>query len=155
MYAFQKERNIERQCIENSMLLRDFYLSQGINAKVKAVLSQYSENDEARLICHMIVEIGQGLIDPSYEIFRHDATYMDNICIVMKNIKKTVNSKAIEGISIKEVLTNFIKFIKIAERINNEEHDSFTDYNLEQLNYIKTSKVITLAEAKKAINELK
>jgi hypothetical protein len=155
MHAFQKEHNITNQCISNSVLLRDFLISRGLNAKVKAVLSEHCVKDEKRMVltCHMIVDVeGQGLVDASYDIFRYDAKYMDTISVVMKRLKSMNPDAIIEGLSMREIMSKFIEFIKQAEQINDNRVVP-TDYMIEQLNYIETSKKMTLKQLKEKVNE--
>ena len=141
MLDFQKEHNITNQCVSNSVFLRDFLKSRGLNAKVKAVFSEHFVEEEKRMVltCHMVVEIEeQKLVDASYDIFRYNATYMDNISTIMKRLKTTMNSDIIkEGLSMKEVVSRFIEFIKDAEKINNNEKSFVNEYMIKQLKYIK------------------
>ena len=150
MFAFQKERNITKQCISNSILLRDFCVSCGIDAKLKAVITYHTDNEACTdvLTCHMVVETEGGLIESSYELFKHDPMYMDNITVVMKCIKSK-NGSIGRGMTVKEVIANFIEFIRLADDCNNSKKDRYMIDNLnykerkyldEQLNYVIQNK---------------
>jgi hypothetical protein len=121
MLEYQKQNNITGKCVVNSVYLRDYLLSIGMKADVKAVIAGYinEERKEQFLVCHMVVETEQGIVDPSYEISQHDATYVDKL----HNIKGWEHMKTCksEGLSVREVITNFISFIKQADEINTED----------------------------------
>jgi hypothetical protein len=123
MLEYQEKNNITRECVANSVYLRDYLLSIGMKANVKAVIAGYKneERKEQILVCHMVVETDQGIVDPSYDISQHDATYVDELHRIrgwehMKTCKKTEDS-----LSVKEVITSFINFIKKADEINTKD----------------------------------
>ena len=140
MLDFQKEHNIRNHCVSNSILLRDFLKSRGLNTKVKAVISEHCVEEEKRMVltCHMVVEIEEEtVVDPSYDICRYNAIYMDNISIVMERLKKRNPNAKEEGLSVREAVSRFIEFIKDAEEINNSKKYTCNEYMIKQLKYIK------------------
>ena len=140
MLDFQKEHNIRNECVSNSVFLRDFLKSRGLTAKVKAVFSEHFVEEEKRMVltCHMVVEVEeQKVVDPSYDICRYDAIYMDNISVVMERLKKGNPNAKLEGLSVREVVSRFIEFIKDAEDINNSKKTICNEYMIKQLKYIK------------------
>ena len=120
MYKYQKNNNITKQCITNSMYLRDTLIANGIHSKVNAVMAVWANNDNELYNCvHMVVEYNDFVLDPSYEIHIKDACYYDQIKLVMEMYKD--NNLKLSEEQIKELITKHIKMIKTAERINKGE----------------------------------
>ena len=117
MLEFQKKHGIKNKCVANAVYLREYLLSIGMSAKVKAVVTYHTiEEEKAQfLTCHMVVETEQGIVDPSYDISRHNAKYFDEL----HNIKGFMEGKTV-GIASKELVSNFINFIDMADKINNK-----------------------------------
>ena len=117
MMEFQKKNDIKNECVGNAVYLRNYLLSIGVPAKVKAVAT-YHTNDELEahcLTCHMVVDIDQGILDPSYDISRHNAKYFDEL----HNIKGFMGCLN-EGLTPKEFVSKFINFIDMANKLNNK-----------------------------------
>ena len=120
MYNYQKKHNITKQCITNSIYLRDTLLANDIPSKVKPAIAVWTtENNELMVCVHMFVQYKNNMLDPSFEVFEQDAEYYDKINTVLDMIKGIDIDK--NGINIKDVIATYLKFIKIAERINNGE----------------------------------
>tara|TARA_R110002020_G_scaffold382012_1_gene592860 strand:- start:82 stop:618 length:537 start_codon:yes stop_codon:yes gene_type:complete len=92
MCAYQKKHNITGRCADNVTILYDIIKSsfKSVNAVVKNVIVYYIVNDIA-YICegHLVIQVDNGcLIDPSYEIAKHEnSCYSDNFDTFRENVK--------------------------------------------------------------------
>ena len=120
MYNYQSKHNITKQCITNSIYLRDTLLANRIPSKVKPVIAVWATNDDELMICvHLVVEYKDHMLDPSFEVHCQNADYYDKLNTVLSLYKDTnVDTR---GLLPKDIISKYLKFIKIAERINNGE----------------------------------
>ena len=122
MIEYQKVNNITRECISNCVYLMDtvnnYYRSKIL--KIKAVYAFWFDKDrDTYIICrHMVLEIvGTDIrIDPSYEVFKNKPKYFST----MKEYKDfSQNDKRLHN---KKVYEDWIEFIKIANKLNDDEN---------------------------------
>jgi hypothetical protein len=121
MREFQKINNIKSQCITNTQYFYDTLKNNtSVNAKAKAVfaVSNDEETDTWLVINHMVITIDETVLEPSYEVYSlKNVKYYDSInhfLSLFQNPNEQITN-------LKEYLTKFIKFVKMAERINNDE----------------------------------
>jgi hypothetical protein len=115
MYAYQKKHNIKKQCITHTQLLYDAMNHSNLPVKAKAVIVYHIENDVGVATVHMVVEREDGVIlDPSYDIHSKKADYFQTFADANKIFTKMNN-----GLSKKDFVTIWLKFINYADMINN------------------------------------
>jgi hypothetical protein len=120
MHEYQAKNNITNQCITNTQYLYDSILHSKWLSKVtpKAVIVVYTipEKNEIYCVVHMAVQMGDKLLEPSYEFGRlQNTNYFSNI----NNAIKALNSFR-PGFSKEDATTlisKFVKFVKFAEQI--------------------------------------
>ena len=118
MYEYQKNNNITKMCITNTMYLVDTLNENGHKASAKAVIAVSGyDTDELQIFIHMVVECNGHILDPSYEVHCKDAKYLDKLSAVIQlfNAEEKYSS---ESLTKKELITQYINFIKFAEKIN-------------------------------------
>lgn len=123
MHEYQKQNNIEKQCITNSQYLFDSIKASfpTLEVKVRAIMAYQCVDIncvfQQRIIIHMCVDIGNGkLYDPSYEIGAlPDIDYIAyNIIPFLKSLIDNGSTKE----QVKELVSQYVKFMKIAEKMN-------------------------------------
>lgn len=123
MREYQKENNIEKQCVTNVQYLYDLIkLSSTSDIKTKPVFVfsiNYEEGTAIFVGGHLVLELDDGtIIDPSYDIFcLKNKSYFDNFSDFInsfddKNILKT-------RIDIKKLVKDHLDFKKLSNQINN------------------------------------
>jgi len=126
MREFQKENNIKSQCVTNTQYLYDIIKNNSsiTNVKAKAVyvFSNGAETTTGHFVSgHLVVVLDDGtIIDPSYDVFcLKNKSYFDNIKDLMDRFddKNKLNTK----IDIRNMVSQHIHFMKLAEQINNGE----------------------------------
>jgi len=118
MREFQKINGVTRQCVTNTQYLYDTIKSNtNSNVKVQPVIVISTDVTTLRCIVHLVVVLDdKTIIDPSYDVFSlNNKSYYDNIKDFMFNVRST------DRHLLKKSITDFICFIKLAERINNGE----------------------------------
>jgi hypothetical protein len=143
MNMFQKMNNTKGRCIDNVLFLCDTLKHHGIYAKAKAVIVCYEKN-ECDAVCHihLVVETNEGIIDPSYELDSMKlVAYCDQFCNAKKQIEFNFNfeeSPHLLKTLMHTTLTNFLRFQKIANTINEETFTiSNYEYYKEQATFVK------------------
>ena len=132
MAAFQKQNNIKGKCIANTYyfnkVLKDMEYFD--NPKAKAVIAVYcNDNVVSGYVVHMVTYLGEKrLVDTSYEVSQHEAEYYDKFHLVPFPDGKDDLKK--------ELLTNFIKFLKIEKMINEGGSPQHVDYIEKQHNFV-------------------
>ena len=121
--------NTTGRCVDNALFLCDTLKHHGIGATAKAVLVCYERPNEYDAVCHihLVVQIDEGIIDPSYEIDSIKLTaYCDQFC----NAKKQIETNFVfeNQPDWHKTLTDFLRFQKIATTIND---GTFTCSNYE------------------------
>jgi hypothetical protein len=140
MREFQKTNCIKYQCITNVQYLYDCAkINTALKIKAKAFIVVSLNDKTNTLTCvggHLVVvslndNNTESIIDPSYDVFSlKNKLYFDNIKKLMDQY--TDISKE----AFKQSISDFLYFIKLAERINNGElvicdkqfYDSQADY---------------------------
>lgn len=117
MYEYQKKHNIKKECITNTSYLLDTLIHNGFDVKAKAVLAVYTIDENMIINCHMVIQYKDYIIDPSYEVFSEDAEYFDKFHL----IKKIVDENILEGLSVQDICSKYIKFIEMADKINKRD----------------------------------
>lgn len=123
MREFQKINCIKEQCVTNVQYLYDCIKMNNLynlKVKVKPVIVVSFDKETKTIICvggHLIVESDDGTIfEPSYDIFRlKNKTYFYNIKNLMDSYDNELKT------DIKTIICLFIRFVKLAEQINNGE----------------------------------
>jgi hypothetical protein len=118
MLIFQQLNNIDKQCVTNTQYLYDCikYNFPNYNVKAKAFICIIDDIlDTTIFITHLAVIIDDDIYEPSYELYKYkNKKYIDSIKNI--NFNKTPND-----FDKNQLLSNFIKMIKIANEINNGE----------------------------------
>jgi hypothetical protein len=122
---YQKENNIKSECITNCQFMYDIINRYGgSNIKFKPVFVYSKESreigcDGTLCVRHLVLEFTINgktrTIDPSYEIISmEDPAYCDNIKDFVSFVKtsKTLN--------IKLMIKRFLKFVDVANQLNND-----------------------------------
>ncbi len=120
MRDYQKNNNIKGQCVTNSQYLYDFikqnYPEKKVIAKPVIVICNNDTENYSASIIHMVVydEETKTIYEPSHELDSLPNTYyFDSI----HSLKKSVHNLPKKNMLY--VIPQFLKFIKLAERINN------------------------------------
>lgn len=133
MHEYQKQNNIEKQCITNSQYLFDSIKASfpTLEVKVRAIMAYQCVENQPRknvdgiirkfvddiIIIHMCVDIGNGkLYDPSYEI--SSLPDIDYIAYDVIPFLKSLTDRGATKEQVKELVAQYVKFIKIAEKMN-------------------------------------
>lgn len=128
MREFQEKNGIKNQCVVNTKYIYDcIKMNSSANVKVKAVLvtAMDETNDTTtfvggHLILHLLDEDDETYIDPSYDIFSlKNKSYFGNIKDLTEMFNDKDKNTLKTKIDIKQVLSNHIYFMKVAEQINN------------------------------------
>ena len=139
MHKFQKENNINNQCITNCVYLKDqLSINQYGNVKSKAFfVVGYNVEQNKQILCHGHVALvhGNDIIEPSYEIYKlKNRKYFDSF----KGLK--MHNK-IPELSDKQVVSNTLKshqsFIEIANTINRGVFYVEQDYYNQQADFVE------------------
>lgn len=124
MYEFQKLNKITKQCVTNVQFLFDLIKFKYPNVKVVPVIVLFDGldlNQTCLIDGHLILvfENEEGIIiDPSYEIkILKNKHYFYKIRDFIKNTDVNNDNKYI----LKKVIDTFLKFQKLADKINNNE----------------------------------
>lgn len=115
MHYYQKKNEIKKQCITNVQYCYDSIISQGFNAKAKAVIAIYKNNEEQYIsTIHMVIELdNEIIIDPSYEISSIQECYY---CDTIKRAIQVLSN----NFKPQEVISNMIKLFLQFKQIENE-----------------------------------
>ena len=145
MREYQKENIITKQCITNAQFIYDiikFNSTNDVKTKSVIVFSNDKETNSVTLVGgHLVIILDDDndVIDPSYEVFSlKNKLYFDNIDNFMsyfnEDDKITLKSK----LNIKKVISDYLKFIKISEQINNGKFIiTNKEFYNKQANYIE------------------
>jgi len=115
MHKFQQERGVKDQCVTNTQFVYDtFKHNYDIDVKARAciVLSQDIKNKELKVIIHLVLTVGDKIIDPSYDVFSLKPHYCFDFASFSKATKATMLGFQ------KKYLIIFLKFLDLAKRIN-------------------------------------
>ena len=150
MFEYQKKNNIKGCCITNVQYLRDIIINnmEAISkAKVKvlpAICISRPARDEFKIVySHLCIEWNDTIIEPSYEIHilgkEYETGYYHTInefmaCPFTSNGAKlnTTNFKLS-----REQINKFIRFVKNANNMNNNELIVDEDYYNKQADYVE------------------
>jgi hypothetical protein len=149
MYKFQKLNNITKQCVTNVQFLYDIIKIKYSNVKVVPVIVLSKNLNQTNLVDgHLILvfEHENITIDPSYEIkILKNVHYYYKIKELIKDTDVTNDNKYI----IKKIIDTFLKFQKLADRINNNEFIICNkDFYNNQADYIQKKLNIEFKKAK-------
>ena len=149
MLVFQENNSIQNECITNVQYLYDsIKMSTNIkNVVVKAfmVTSLDSDDNLTFVSGHLVIELDNRIIDPSYDVcvLLKNKRYFDNIKNLLDNFNSDSKAQFIK--KYKHAFDNFLKFVKIADKINSGDcmvHDKVF-YNA-QADYV--DKMISLVK---------
>lgn len=137
MLTYQESNNIKDQCCSNADLFATIYKSMGERAELKAVLVYTADipNNTIYTTSHMVVEIDEGIVDPSFETSRfNDGHYFETIgeldSFIYNRMTRTEKEK---------LLRNHLILVECARRYNNGDEYDRTAYYLEQQQYVLES----------------
>jgi hypothetical protein len=116
MYAFQERNGTQGKCMDNAVFLKDTMTASGRHAQVQPVIATWTEGSDVKIMLHMVVlDAVQGLIDPSFEVARHQnvryALAINGSLLGKGHLNTT-------GLSRRDAVVQFLKFIDDAKRIN-------------------------------------
>ena len=117
MREYQEIHGIKKQCLANCQYLYDIIRMNHptLNVKVKSVLVTFIEGGTTFYMGgHLVIILDDNIvIEPSHEIFIcKNTNYYDNIKCFMENCPHKSDPTT------KQVINNFITFIKIADKMN-------------------------------------
>jgi hypothetical protein len=127
MRDFQEKNCIKSQCMTNAQYLYDIIKhNSSRNVKVKPVIVVSIDYETETTTCvggHLIVELDDDtILEPSYDVFSlKNKSYFDNIKSLMDSYENELKIISELKSILKESISLFITFVKIAEQINNGE----------------------------------
>ena len=143
MYDYQRKNRIQNMCVTNTKYVYDSLNESGYRVRVKPVIAYWLEKHEDfpchRIVIHMIVQFhddpfyGNTIIDPSYDVVKHNPQYYDKIC----NMPSTVLDNTIT-FNKKEIIRLFLEFHTIAEKIHSGKGLTDRLYYDAQANYVES-----------------
>jgi hypothetical protein len=125
MREYQKQNNIKKQCVTNTQYLHDIIKTHSNNnVKTKSVFVMSNNEEENTLIIvsgHLVIIIDDDtMIEPSYDIFcLKNKLYFDNFNDLINAFDDKNDFKL--NFDIKQLIDNYIYFMKLSDRINNNE----------------------------------
>ena len=143
MSRFQRIQNTENKCVTNTLYLYDSLRASfpHLEVKVKPVLVHIpDEEKETNYINmgHLVVEFNGEILDPSYQINRYENRhYFHNI----KEFASALPDNYLSQEKMREVITTFLSFVRIAEGIQNGGMIDNLDYYNSQADYIDSQYV--------------
>lgn len=140
MREYQKQNNIEKQCITNVQFVFDMIKKMELIGDVKAQAAIIISPSETRMIAgHVTLLLEDGsIVEPSYDMFRlKDAMYFSNIKEFLSQVENKEDEDA--KLKMKEILHMHLMFIKIAEQMNNGEFVISNDesFYINQMDHIE------------------
>ncbi len=124
MREYQKQNNIKKQCVTNAQYLYDIIKTHSSNnVKIKSVFVVSNNKEENTVIIvsgHLVIIDNETIIEPSYDVFcLKNKSYYDNFndFINAFDDKNEFKSK----FDVKQLMSNYIYFMKLSERMNNSE----------------------------------
>jgi tRNA nucleotidyltransferase/poly(A) polymerase len=143
MYDYQRKNHIENMCVINTKYVYDSLKESGFHVKVKPVIAYWSEKHEdvsyRHTVIHMIVQFhddpfyGNTMIDPSYDVVKHNPQYYDKICDMPNEVLEdtiTFNKR--------EIIRLFLEFHTIAEKIHSGKGPTDRLYYDAQADYVES-----------------
>ena len=118
MREFQKKNSITKQCITNVQFLSDcIKRNTNENIFVKAVFVLSTDCGVFKCVSgHLVIIIDNQIIDPSHDVYsRNDRKYFDNVKDMIDNCDDGFKPHA------KDLISDFLAFMKYADQINNGE----------------------------------
>ena len=147
IHDYQKSLGIERKCMTNTFTMRDILINSGLECEVRACICVAWNGDKGKEeICdkHLVIKIGEQIIDPSYCIAKlNPLSGKPKYFYTIGELEPRVRC-ALSSIQVK----NFLKFGSIANDMNNMSPDQLAkpivcdlkyyndqfDYIIKQLN---------------------
>jgi len=130
MREYQSKNGIKKACVTNTQYLYNKIVGY-TDSKVRVipVIVISNEKGKTKIVIHLVVSVDEELIiDPSYDVYRlKNKKYYVNI----KDFICNVGNKTEE--IVKKIISEYIDFKKISERINKGE---LLMYNKDQEEYI-------------------
>jgi hypothetical protein len=120
MREYQKQNNIEKQCITNVQFVFDMIKKIKLIGDVKAQAAIIVSLGETRMIAgHLTIILEDGsIVEPSYDMFSlKDAMYFSNIKDFLLQVTNKEDKDA--KLKMKEILNMHLIFVEIAEQMNN------------------------------------
>ena len=141
MLKYQKQNNIEKNCITNTQVLYDIVKINypELQPKAKAVICYFKDGDVGVLYSHLLLEInllGYRIIEVSYDVIKHiPVVYFESFI----NLKKDfANFDELDKDKIKSILKMYLKLKNIENIINNGTFQiSSIEYYNNLMDYIK------------------
>lgn len=124
MLEYQKNNNITKMCVTNTQILYDIFKRYTkYDVKAKAIIVLYIDEIDEYVMTyyHLVLQVNDNIIDPSYEVNKLKCNYYENVKTMLDNLKH--NKLSIVQLekkeNIKELIQKHIEFTQLAERINN------------------------------------
>ena len=120
MLDYQRINNIKKSCLTNTVY---FYRSlkllknHTVNIRVIPVIVITTKTD---ITCHLINKINDTIYDTSYEIYKQRNNIDFKYCYSLDELKK--EGLYISNDKYRELITKFMPYINISNRINNNEN---------------------------------
>jgi hypothetical protein len=108
MQEYQKLHEIKKQCITNVRILMD---ALNNNCKAKAVFACYYDKELGNFVIvgHVVVYLGDKIIDPSYDVAVYKPSYFNNYADLVKE-----SGTAFDSLN----LASWIELVKCVANIN-------------------------------------
>jgi hypothetical protein len=133
MISYQQKNNIKGKCIANSLYFCDSMKERGIECTIAATIAVYEINEALGFHIHMVVRTGQYCYDPSWEVVQHNPKYLGNTKVILNFLKDHPYPDP------KGLLTQFLKFAKIAQDLNTNQKSCIEDEHYQkQADYIQS-----------------
>jgi hypothetical protein len=121
MLRYQKENKVKKQCVTNVQYLFDQLILHGVKCKAKPAIVC---NKTHIIRGHVVIVLDDGtIVDPSYEIAQlQDTQYIGNIKVFSSLLKYDDSQSQSKEDFLKQTITDFLDFNKLAEDINKSQH---------------------------------
>ena len=116
MLEYQKAHNITAECVTNTQMLYSAMKASGMDVKAKAVIVAINHSETEIELCgaHMVVVTGNKIVESSYEYHQLTRTYFKDIKTFLSEVPQVLKLKD----QYKEVISDYLTFVKMEERIN-------------------------------------
>lgn len=144
MHRYQKENNVENECVTNVQYLFDQLHSLGIKCKASPAIVMCE--DAMINMGHVVIILDDGsVIDPSYEIAKlQNIQYYDNIKTFINIFHKECFEDEETKDVFKNIIKHFISFNNLANRINDSIQTGKTAVVCDNKHYHKQADYIDI-----------
>lgn len=142
MREYQKMHNIKEMCMTNTQTLYDCIKASFPDADVKAkavICCNELDGFIIKQTIHLMIIVDDIYYEPSYELYKEKPMYFSNI----KNLLEGFVPNTLIKNNLKEMLPNFLQFVKHEESINSGDF-LITDkkYYNNQLDYLESQGLV-------------